>query len=383
MSWSARATCFAILLSGMIGSAGVVPLQAEPAVQIAEDELLDVGILVLDPGIKKSHLLNGYEYINSDLRRSEAAFIAVHVMRTLQGTESFGLVRMMPSNSLSADLYVTGRIRESSGRRLGLELEVVDATGRRWLKRAYKQKARPASYAFSFHSNVEPFQEVYQNFADDLVLAQGRMKEEYLGVLRQIAELRFAAQLAPGIFGDYLTVDRQGRIELGRLPARDDPMLARIRTIRTRDEFFLDLLAERYQGFYAAMDKPYDDFRATRYEVELALRDARAQANLANAKALFAPPNREFGSRDPGLARADFFRRQAAAQAEYLDEIANTFTAEVDPLKLELDGEVIRFEGTIEDQYRQWQELLEKIFETETGMSAGSRAFIEDFVTRH
>ena len=67
----------------------------------------------------------------------------------------------------------------------------------------------------------------------------------------------------------------------------------------------------------------------------------------------------------------------------YLDIISDTFATELDPLKLELDGEVIRFEGTIEDQYRQWQELLESIFETETGMSAKSKDFAEDLNSRH
>jgi hypothetical protein len=210
------------------------------------------------------------------------------------------------------------------------------------------------------------------------------MKRDDLENLRRIAELRFAKQLAPGIFGDYLSVDRKGRMTLDRLPARDDPMLARVRRIQTRDEFFLDLLTERYRGFYTAMDRPYDEFRATRYEIEMALRDARAQANLANARVLFAPRSDGFRFRDPALDRADFYRRQVAAQSEYLDEIATTFATEVDPLRLELDGEVIRFEGTIEDQYRQWQQVLEKIFEAETGFPAArtARSLVE-FDSRH
>lgn len=378
----------ACLALGLLLGAGALvagpPAGSEVDSWIPEQELLDVGVLVLDPGIKKrSLLLAPYESINPALRQAEAAFFAVHLMRTLQETESFGLVRMMPRNSLSADLFVTGRIRNSSGRRLGLELEVVDATGRRWLKRVYKEKARPVSYALSFHSNVEPFQEVYDQFVDDLIQVQSRMKSDYLEVLRQITDLRFAAQLAPGIFSDYLTVDRKGKIELDRLPSRDDPTMTRIRTIRTRDEFFLDLLAERYQGFYAEMDRPYDDFRATRYEVELALQTSRAQANLANARVLLTPPNEGLRRRNEDAGRATFFRRQVAAQARYLDEISNAFATEVDPLKLELDGEVIRFEGTIEDQYRQWQGLLEKIFETETGMSARSGDFVDDVDSRN
>ena len=384
MTPRAKAVGILVLLLGMVGPTSRAPLRGEPVPRIPEEELLDVGVVTLDPGIKKkSYLLTGYEYINPGLRQSEASFIAIHLMRTLQETESFGLVRMLPSNSISADLFVTGRIRESSGRRLALELEVTDAMGHRWLKKTYKQKAQPSSYAMAFHENLEPFQRVYDEFAADLVLAQRRMKRGHLEDLRRVAELRFATQLAPGVFGDYLKFDRKGRLELDRLPSRDDPMLERIRAIQTRDEFFLDLLTERYQGFYASMDRSYDNFRATRYEVELALRDARAQHNLANAQSLLAPPNASDLERHRAADKASFFRRQVARQASYLDIISNTFATELDPLKLELDGEVIRFEGTIEDQYRQWQELLEKIFEAETGMSAENRAFAGDLNAHH
>lgn len=351
---------------------------------IPEDQLLDIGIQVLDPGTdKRDSLLTGYEYINPVLRTNEAAFLAVHVMRTLQETDSFGLVRMMPRQSVSADLFVTGEIRESSGRRLELRFEVIDATGRRWFKKSYKQKGSLESHLFSYHSNIEPFQELYDEFAGDLVHAQSRMKSEYLEDLRWVSELRFAAQLAPGVFGGYLSLDRKGRVELDRLPSHDDPMLARVRSIQSRDEFFLDLLTDRFQGFYAAMDRPYDEFRATRFEVEIALRDARAQANLANARSLFGPPGESIFERRRSSDRANFFRRQAMAQAAYLDEIANGFAMDMEPLKLELDGEIIRFEGTIDDQYRQWQELLERIFETETGMSAKNRVFLDDLNAGH
>jgi len=60
-----------------------------------------------------------------------------------------------------------------------------------------------------------------------------------------------------------------------------------------------------------------------------------------------------------------------------------TIAHSVSSITITLDGEVIRFEGTIEDQYRQWQELLEKIFEAETGMSAENRAFAGDLNAHH
>ena len=382
MSWNA--TTLSILLLGIFGSASYAPLHSAPTPQVAEDDLLTVGVRVFDPGSpKKSRFLAGNERVNLGVRRSEAAFVAVSLMRTLQWTGSFGLVRMVPRESKTVDLMVTGRIHHSSGRRLVVDLEVADATGGRWLDRRYKSKADDLTYAAVFLNEREPFQDLYDRFAADLVQAQNRIGLEHLEELRRVAELSFAAQLAPGIFGDYLRVDRKGRLDLERLPSRDDPMLARVRKIQTRDEYFLDLLTERFEDFYLTMVEPYDEFRSASYEAEIALRNARAQANLANVRPLFGPRNDSPVHVRHRSKKEQYFRRQAAASARYLEDISQVFALEIDPLRIELDGEVIRFAGTIEEQYAQWQKLLEQIFETETGLSATRRLSQRDLSTRH
>jgi hypothetical protein len=71
--------------------------------------------------------------------------------------------------------------------------------------------------------------------------------------------------------------------------------------------------------------------------------------------------------------RAAYYRRRAAAQARYLDDIALNFSSVVEPMVIELNGETLRLEGSIEDQYDQWQELLARIFEDETGLPAISK----------
>ncbi len=366
-------TCLLLILLG--DGLSVAPSWAAKGLEpISEDELLDIGIRVFDPGIDRpSYQFTGFEQVNANVRRAEAAYMAVQLMQTLQKTGRFGFVRMVPEGSVTVDLMISGRIHQSSGRRLALEFEVVDATGKRWLRRGYLQHADPYSYTAGFDTDIEPYQELYDQFAADLIRAQAKKKKR-LAEVRQVAELRFASQLAPSVFNDYLKMKRRGRYVLQRLPAHDDPMLARVRKIRTRDEFFLDLLTERYQDYYAEMDRAYDDYRATSFEGEMALRYARVQAYLANIQPVIGPRG-GFRTRSPFPSqREQYFRRQAVLQARYLDDMARSFAMMIEPLRLELDGEVIRFEGTIEDQYRQWQTLLEEIFETETGLSIAGRS---------
>ncbi len=335
-----------------------------------ENELLDIGVQPFDPGLdRKWAFARAQERVQPEVRQAEATFLAVHLMRTLQSTERFGLVRMVPANTLTADLMVSGKIRYSTGRRLEIEITVVDATGRRWFKKSYKASAEAFSYAIRFQGTSEPFQRLYDQIAFDLIQEQKRFKKEYLSELRDVAELRYAAQLVPGVFGGYLTVGRKDRVQLERLPSRDDPMIARIRQVQAHNEFFLDLLTDRFQSFYDEMDETYDEYRASSYDVETELIDAIRHYH-ANARPRMSDRG-DFGSFDMWKARrAAYYRRRAAAQARYLDDIALNFSSVVEPMVIELNGETLRLEGSIEDQYDQWQEMLERIFENETGIPA-------------
>ena len=337
---------------------------------LAEGELLDIGVEVFDPGLGDGGPgFEASEQANQQVRESEAAFFAVLLVRALQDTGQFGRVRMVPRGSATVDLLARGRIHRSSGARLALQLEVSDSSGRRWLRRGYIQYAEPQSYLDSFESDVEPFQALYDQFAADLVRALARKKSQRLEELRQISELRYGARLAPALFSDYLKIKRKGKVVLQRLPAHDDPMLERLRRIRGRDELFLDLLTERYEAFYSEMNRPYDNYRATSFEAEMALRYARVQAYLANRISWYSGPRDFYRRKSPMISQREiYFRRQAALQARYLEDIVDTFAVVIEPLRLELDGEMVRFEGTIEDQYRQWQEMLEEIFVSETGL---------------
>ena len=366
----AKALALSVVILASAEPSEATWLALRPLEPIPEDELLDIGIQPFDPGLeRKWSWAQEQERVKPEVRRSEAAFLAVHLMRTLQQTERFGLVRMVPANSHTVDLMVEGKILYSTGRRLELKIEVTDASGRRWFKRGYKQSAEPMSYAIRFMGTSEPFQRLYDEIALDLIAAQKKQKQAYLAELRELSELRYAAHLAPNIFGDYLTVDRKERIRVDRLPARDDPILERVRRIEVHNEFFLDLLTERYLGFYEEMDDTYDEYRANSYDVETALIEAIRLYN-ANSRPRMSERG-DFGTFDVWKARrAAYFRRRAAAQARYLEDISLNFSAVVEPMLIELRGETVHLEGSIEDQYDQWQAMLEKIFESETGFAA-------------
>jgi hypothetical protein len=57
----------------------------------------------------------------------------------------------------------------------------------------------------------------------------------------------------------------------------------------------------------------------------------------------------------------------ARVHAQSLKELSESFQAEVAPQVVDVEGRTLRLTGTAEEQYREWRELLKKLYQEETG----------------
>ena len=130
----------AALLTGCVTSETkpvpkVVAKQA--TVHIPEAELLDVGIRVFDPGIPKNleddEEALAKKRIYPDLRKAEARYIPTLLRETLEGTAQWGAVRVIPNNAEFVDVIVNGKLVDSNGGFLAIDVTVTDAAGRVWI----------------------------------------------------------------------------------------------------------------------------------------------------------------------------------------------------------------------------------------------------------
>ena len=129
-----KVTLLALLLSGLsltgCGTTQVVTANSTPAIQAAEpvpmDQLLDIGILPLDPAIPDDPEELEKNLIVPDVRRAESSYIAYQLKDTLELTGNWGAVRVTPEPSQSVDLQISGRIVVSDGE----QLQVVMRVGR-------------------------------------------------------------------------------------------------------------------------------------------------------------------------------------------------------------------------------------------------------------
>lgn len=321
---------------------------------------LDVGIVAFDPGIPEDPATHSRQGIFPEIRKAEARYQSVLLRDVLVASNQWGAVRVLPHDTGSSPLVITGRIVHSDGQDLVLAVEAHDATGRNWLSRTYHDRAGAADYPVAV--DEDPFIDLYRAIANDLLAVREGLDPLVLTEIPRVTELRYAASLSPEAFADYLEQDERGLYSAQRLPAEGDPMLARVQRIQNQEYLFIDTVDEQYVALYQTMAPVYNLWR--QYGREQAIYKAEYQLRASNREShgrrgTYAQMEQTYGA-----------FRSVKIQQQDLHELAIGFNTEVAPTVLEVGDTVFRLNGTLDSQYDEWRNILRKIFALETGMPA-------------
>jgi len=133
----------AATLAAVMPLAGCVTSEVKPipkieakqaTVHIPDAELLDVGVRVFDPGIPQSikddEEALAKKRIYPDLRKAEARYIPTLLRETLEASAQWGAVRVIPDMAEFVDVIITGKLVESNGGFLSIDVTVTDAAGK-------------------------------------------------------------------------------------------------------------------------------------------------------------------------------------------------------------------------------------------------------------
>ncbi|MCX2779461.1 hypothetical protein [Microbulbifer thermotolerans] len=359
------------------------PLTVEDAT-IPEERLLDVGIVQFNPGLDTAEV-DEDQLVFPELRQAESRYIAVTLAESLQQSLGWGAVRVIPSERTNIDVTVTGRIVQSDGETLTLDVTVTDSRGQRWFSKQYSELASHYAYDRKHPTKGDAFQGIYNRIANDMLAYRKKLSDRQIAELRTISEMRFARSFSPDAFQRYLVQGEDGIYRLTALPAENDPMLERVRRIRERDYLFVDTLQDYYGTFVKSMEVPYQEWRAMSYEETKQMRELKRKARnhtILGAAAIIggiaaagsgggsARAAGQVGIAGGGyLIKSGFDRRaEAKMHIEALQELGDSIEAEVEPQIVELEDRTVTLTGTVENQYRQWREILKQIYEAETGM---------------
>ena len=132
-------------------------------------------------------------------------------------------IKSRPGADTGAELLLTGKILQSDGATLRIELRVRDSRGVEWINQVYTEIAEETAYLETERRLRRPFQDLYNRVANDLLSARQALSGKDLVDIRRVSEIRYAAALLPDAFGDFLELDEKGHYQLRRLPSREDP----------------------------------------------------------------------------------------------------------------------------------------------------------------
>jgi len=369
------------------------PIQADR--QIPQDELLDVVVHPLDPGIPPNLDAKALDKqrINPDIRKAESRYLATLLRGTLESSGQWGAVRVAPESAQFIDVNVWGRILESTGAKLVLEITVKDSTGRVWIDaRRYQGPPDTGSYKTDAALKArDPFQNLYSAIANDMVAARDALPAGERRDIRRVTQLAFAGDLAPAAMSGYLAKDPKGLVRVARLPATDDPIATRVERIRQRDATVIDTVNGYYANFSDQMSLSYGQWRRASFEEiekeQRALNQARTRTYLGAAAVLASVlvPNQcsvydyncqrvqsaaRYGGAIGGTAAVlSGLKKYADAKvhAQALKEMSETFQSEVAPQVIDIEGRTLRLTGTAEEQYREWRRMLHELYLEENG----------------
>ena len=273
-----------------------------------------------------------------------------------------------------------------------LDIRVEDAAGRHWYDRTYKTQTGVTSFSDRRDRRLDPYQKVFNDIANDLHAFATGLPPKQLEQTRQVSELRFFADMSPLAYGQHLGIDDDGIATVVRLPAENDPTVARLRQIRERDRLVIDTLNEHYANFYYGIAIPYRNWRKVSRQEAVAFREVRRSARLQTlvgvvvlAGALAAETDNTSSRRQyrtnralQNLAISEGLNRiiggiQRSNEAESLiaaiGELSESFGAQAAPMVVNVEGQERRLTGTAQAQYDSWRRLLREIYQSETGFT--------------
>ena len=366
-----------------------VPIQ-RAQIELTEEQLLDVGILIFDPNLPEED----QEFIFPEIRKAEARYIPYHLKATLEDTGFWGGVWVLPEKSEAMDLIVGGRIEVSNGLKVAVRIGVWDITGREWMNKVYETTVSRSAYSQQRDYSQDPYQSFYNKIANDLLNIRNSLSSPELRRISEIGDLRFAAELVPGVYSDYLMQDEKDIFSAKRLPSENDEMMGRIQNVKEREFVLVDTLNEYYAKLYQDISVPYENWRKLSREEMLTYEDLKRSAlkrQLLGAAAILGAIAYEGNSQTSSYAKQAALyggieviksgfgmSAEAKVHKESLKELGTSFDTQAKPLIIEIEGQTLRLTGTAQEKFLEWRKLLKQIYTEETGFKISENSDPQD-----
>ena len=280
-------------------------------------------------------------------------------------------------------MTVTGTITQSDGESLTFRAKATDARGIVWFDNEYRAVAESGAYDRG-EEFEDPFAPAYAALAADMEAGLRALTVDDLARIRAVAEVGFGHSLVPEAFARHVEPRPEGGHELRRLPADEDPTLARVRDVRQREHLFIDQVNEYYDDFSAGIQGAYREWRRQAFSSRREQRELKLKADayvlLGSARIVAGLarmdhdlPGRlglEWVTRGMGLIRgAETSEGRIRDNAESLREAGSSTAASLLPHTTALENRTTRLQRGVDARYDQLRTILGRLYREEFGLA--------------
>jgi|TARA_B110000211_G_C14091785_1_gene559585 hypothetical protein len=344
---------------------------------------LSVVIPVLDPNIPDDPNEYAAKSIWPELRRAEANRFAVKLRDSLADTEAFGSVRVSPDKTATAHLYVNAKILTSNGEDIEIAVRLVDISGKSLMTKTYKHRVTEYEFEDPRLAGKDLYSTVFELAAKDIAKVARKQKPKRIAELNAIEEMRFAETFSPDYFSNYIRTSSSGKTKLMSLPADDDAMLNRVKSLRIKDQMFVDNMQVDYENFRNDMNEDYILWQKQAFTESKAAREAASAASakmfmgflsVVAGAAIANNSGSSLGNYGgaaiavAGIATiADGIQdsKEATAHRESLSEMGRSLNIQLAPQVMEMEDRTVELRGNAVEQYTAWRAYLLDVYNKE------------------
>ncbi|MEM0910556.1 MAG: hypothetical protein AAGJ37_06245 [Pseudomonadota bacterium] len=365
---------------------------------------LDVAVPTFDPGFPMTKDGKEIDYSELDeegiwpqLRRTEAKLFAVETKNALEKSAAFSSVRVVPNANTSADIFVLGRVLESTSEEVGFELTVVTAAGEVLGKKDFEHKVDENFFKDQRNAGKNPYQPVYDKGRDYVLSLLSQLSDAEKKEIKDIATIRYARYYSPEAYSQYISTEVKRKagqsyyeFSLNGIPADDDMNFKRIKDLQAQEMLFVDRLQDNYDTFYAETNDAYRTWQEETLPEIIAYREAKFDRNvkaglgigLAVLAGILASNEGNSGSslgRGATTAGAvlagvgsaitinEAFKSNSElkVQSAIIEEKGQAVDLSVSPTEMKFEDQIVELNGTASEQYLQWKQHLREMYEIE------------------
>lgn len=326
---------------------------------------LNVSISVFDPGVPEDRSLHRDLQIFPRIRDVEARFLPFVLRETLVDTGEWGAVRVVTEPDAAAEVALSAAIVHSDGELLELRVRAADATGRIWFEQNFASRLADAGSQRAGASDDSPFQPLYDEIARTLQETREQFDDRTLARITDVSLLRYAVELAPSAFGQYLQQDDEGQYTLRRLPARNDPMLDRIERIQLTEYVITDTVDAKFRELHEEIASTYALWREYRRK--------SLEYDEQNAQRARKTATEEAGGSYEALKNLYDNYKWDRVTAQEQDRLAIAFNNEIGPVVEAMEARIAELESWVDEKHAEWHRLLEELFEAESALHRTSQ----------